>query len=345
MKRMVVSMALAAAILVLGAANAGAQPGSRGITVYSGDGGSKLGVSLQDVTPRLKERKKLAVGDGAYVVSVGEDSPAETAGIEDGDVIVKFDGKEVRDADDLTRAVKRAGTDEQVSVELNRKGEKKTLSVKLRKPRRSNSYSYSYGGGRGFEVVPPTAPTPPRSPRIPRSFRFNFQTSQSVEGMDVQELSKQLAEYFEVPGGRGLLVTEVDRRSAAADAGVKAGDVIVKVNSFSVKDIDDLREGVYEKEKNTVQLEILRKGKSQSVTLKVEEYDEDEGEEDEEDLSFDMGVPSLPHRDHSISRGSFSDANRIFLRELHETLSQVQEQIREKMQRLQVRITKKVLNL
>ena len=63
--------------------------------------GGKLGVTLQDVTRKLAEREKLSVSEGAYVSGVSEESPAEKAGIEEGDVVVSFHGTPITDADDL----------------------------------------------------------------------------------------------------------------------------------------------------------------------------------------------------------------------------------------------------
>jgi S1-C subfamily serine protease len=277
------------------------------------------------------------VNEGAYVSDVAEESPAERAGIEEGDVIVSFAGKPITESDELVRAVKKAPTGEPVEVVLNRAGEKKTLSVKLRKS--SSSYSFSGGGSHGFAVTPPT---PPTMPRAPRAFNFNFVTMQVLEGMQVQKLTKQLAEYFEVPSGRGLLVTSVEKRSPASEAGLKAGDVIVKVNSLAVRDVDELREDLSDKENQTVSLEIVRHGKAQSVSLKVEGDGDEDEDEDDDDVSFNVTIPLLQH---DATRASIGAANKDFLRELHQTLSQMQERIRQKMERLQERISDHVLRM
>jgi membrane-associated protease RseP (regulator of RpoE activity) len=335
----ITAVVIALFALTAAAPDARAQVRSRSYTFTGGGDGTRLGVMLEDVTSRLKSRDKLSGDEGAYVSDVVEESPAEKAGIQEGDVITSIDGKPIKDAQDLTLAVKHASADGAVSIGLNRAGEKKTLSVKLRKQSRSRSYAYSFGGGRRPAGIPPAPPA--------RPFHFNMMMSQTVEGMELQKLSKQLAEYFEVSGGRGLLVTSVEKRSAAADAGLKAGDVIVKVNSSSVKDVETLRDELYDGDKTSAQIEIVRHGKAQSLTLKVEERGDDKEmeEEDDDDASLEMNVPFLPYIDHSSTRHSLSEANRDFLRDLHETLSQMQARIREKMLRLRERITDKALNM
>ena len=121
----------------------------------------------------------------------------------------------------------------------------------------------------------------------------------------------------------------------------------MKVNSSTVRDADDLREEMYEKDKKSVSLDILRKGKTQSVTLKVEarEDDEENWNDEDDDQSYYFGGPALPQATHAAARHALADANKTFLRELHETLSLMNQRIREKMERLHQRISEKVLDL
>jgi uncharacterized protein with von Willebrand factor type A (vWA) domain len=116
--------------------------------------------------------------------------------------------------------------------------------------------------------------------------------------------------------------------------------VIVKVNNSSVRSLDDLHEELYEGEKSSAQVEIVRKGKTQTLNLKVEEWNEED-----DDLSFDVDVPYLPYADEAASRATLSQMNKAFLNELQETLSSMQDRIRQKMLRLQERITEKVLRM
>ena len=245
--------------------------------VYTyGESGKKgyLGVQLEDVTKRLKEKKNLTVDAGAYVQEVVEESPAEKAGIEAGDVITKFDDREIKDSDDLVKAVQRLKPGADVKLELTRKAERKTLTASIERAPRGESYSYN------FRM--PLLATPPRAPRMPHGFTFSM--SNEFDGLEVQDLGKQLAEYFQVPNGRGVLASAVDRASSADRAGIKAGDVIVKVDGETIRDVDDLREAVDRaRDGKGVACEVIRQGKSVSLTWKIER------EDDEDDASL-LGV-------------------------------------------------------
>jgi S1-C subfamily serine protease len=228
-----------------------------------------LGVEIQDVTGRMASEKHLSVKSGAYVGRVEDDSPADKAGIMEGDVIVKLNGMSVEDSDDLVRALERAKPKSDAKLEVVRGDAHKNLTATLGRSPGSYSYSYSYS-------------YPPSMPRMP--FHFNFSMGNDFDGLVVQEMSRQLADYFEVPGHRGLLVTEVEKESGAETAGFKAGDVIVGVGGSDVADLSDLRDALRKAEDDsTVACSVIRKGKSAKITWRVTEMG------DEDDMSGAVG--------------------------------------------------------
>jgi C-terminal processing protease CtpA/Prc len=170
-------------------------------------------------------------------------------------VITKFGERTVYDADDLAKAVKRTVPGTSVPVTLYREGKKKDLTVTIdERPTRKRRAVTWFG----------------RGPRM------MFFSSSSVEGMSLTELNEQLAEYFGAPNKEGVLVQEVDEGSAADKAGFKAGDVILKVGDRDVDEIRDItRELDDYDEGDQVKFELLRKGSAVSLTLQIEE-DEDE---------------------------------------------------------------------
>jgi C-terminal processing protease CtpA/Prc len=209
-----------------------------------------LGVSLQDVTPRLAREEELPVKSGALVQDVAEGSPAEKAGVHEGDVIVSLNGKEIDDGEALVDAVGDLQPGSKADLVIVRKSGKTTLSLTLGKQAsRTRSFSFS---------VPDVPPVP----------RIRIITHQDMLGMSLTALSKQLAEYFEIPKGRGVLVEEVEEDSPAAKAGLKAGDVIVSIDGSTTKDPDDVAEALGDASSTAkVPVDVIRKGKSMTMEL------------------------------------------------------------------------------
>jgi len=213
-----------------------------------------LGVSISDVTKRIAEEQNLKSPDGAYVTSVVDDSPADSIGLKKGDVIVSFAGRQIYDADDLSKSVKRAAPGTTISLGVIRKGEKKTLSVVL------SAYSESEKA----VVV-----------RVPRTRGFHFFSSTGSQGMVLMALNDQLAQYFEVPEGEGVLVQEVKKSSAAEKAGIKAGDVLLRIAGKRVDEASDVPRILGKLDVGAkADIELLRKGSKKTVSLAVEEQEE-----------------------------------------------------------------------
>ena len=88
-------------------------------------------------------------------------------------------------------------------------------------------------------------------------------------------MNEQLGEYFGAPNGRGLLVEQVEKKSAGAKAGFKAGDVITKVNKNSIEELRDLSDAIEDVEEgDKVEVEVLRKGASMTLTVEIEDKDD-----------------------------------------------------------------------
>ncbi len=194
------------------------------------------------------------VEEGALVNEVERKSPADSAGIEEGDVIVEFDGRKIYDADDLSKSVGRAKPGTTVTVVVDRKGAAKTLKVTLGKNPSRISRPFSFSGPGGHVVT--------------------FGKNQAI-GADLHPLKEQLAEYFQVPDGKGVLVESVEKGSAADKAGLKAGDVVVKIGGERIKEMSDVWEALEDfDEGEKVDVEVIRKGSSKKLTVEIVEGDE-----------------------------------------------------------------------
>ncbi len=308
-----------------------------------------LGVSISDVTRSLANRKDLVTNSGAYITDVTSNSPADDAGIEEGDVILKFNGKTIDDSGELTDAVRATKPGTTVDVVVERDKEKKTFKVEIDALKTSNSFSFNWDEDEE-EPFRVQVPKPPRAGAMPRVQVFT--TNSSLYGLKVESLTKQLAEYFEVPGKKGVLVTEVKKSSVADKAGFKAGDVITKVGSSSVWDTDDLRDEFRDADKgDEYAVEVYRKGKSTSLKMK---FDRD-SDEDEDDWSINVvphGGSNTYHYqfrnnedelDHTTAKQreelrqlkrKIHDALKEGLRETHKGLQEMRDELRRELNNL-----------
>ena len=232
-----------------------------------------LGVSIQDITSQMQKAMDLKSRDGALVGEVTEKSPAESAGIKEGDVIVQFAGKDIEDANGLQKAVADSKPESKVPVVVMRKGEKKTIDVVLGKspamkrtmivsPRSSGgAYSFSFGGG-------------------------------NQQGMSLRELNEQIGQYFGVTDGTGVVVWEVEKGSAADKAGVKAGDVISMIGKKKIHSLRDVNRalGIFD-DGEKAEIDVTRKGTRQTLSLEVQDSEENAGNH------FWFNAPPIPkHR-------------------------------------------------
>jgi len=173
-----------------------------------------LGVMIQDVTPALASEFKLKGGNGALVGDVVPKGPADLAGLKDGDVITELNGKPVTDSRHLKLEVARLKPGETVPVNLLRDGRNQTLEVTLKEL--------------------------PGSEQLAHSENSTAEDSEALKGVAVGELDAQARQQFEVPGKVvGALITGVEPGSAAAEAGLKPGDVITEINHRPVRSAED----------------------------------------------------------------------------------------------------------
>lgn len=266
------------------------RPGSREVIVEPMEtarqvlrvlGGSRLGISIADVTAEDVKTKKLPGEAGAVVGDVEDESAASKAGIRRGDVIVEFDGEKVRSESHLRRLVQETPSGRKVGVVVWRDGQRVTLSVQ---PEGGGDDSFSRFSFTPRLEATPRPPRAPRAPAPPRIFRendgdfrvqpfelfrdgFAYSFGGGRLGVTTQTLTSQLAKHF--GAAQGVLVTEVREDSAAAKAGIRAGDVITKVGSAAIDDTGDLQRTVSETS-GEVTIEVIRDRKAQTVKATIE---------------------------------------------------------------------------
>jgi serine protease Do len=264
-----------------------------------------LGVSVQDLDEDLKEALELKSTEGVLVNEVVEDSPAEEAGIKKKDVIIKYKGKKITDAGELTTWVLETKPGEEVRLEIVRGGKKKEPTVTI--GTLPENYSLLNSEDWDFTLGP-------------RSFQFGGKRGYLGVGLD--GLTEQLGSYFGVQDGGGALITEVEEGSPAEKAGLKAGDVIVKIDDQEVEDPGDVIEVVADKkEGDKVAVEVLRDKEKKSFTVEVAER--------ESTLGYLEGLKHLKILD-SPRRGSSADIRiEIDKERLEKELDKLKDELRE----------------
>jgi serine protease Do len=174
-----------------------------------------LGVSLQDLTPELAKALKVNDAKGALVADVPPGSPAEAAGIKNGDVITKFDNQPIENANQLKLRVAATPPDTTVPVEVDRNGETRTLNVTIKERT-------------GKNPIGSENPLPGEN------------QNGALNGVAVANLDNQNRAELRIPAGvQGALITNVDQNSSAYDAGLRPGDVITEINHQPVRNADD----------------------------------------------------------------------------------------------------------
>ena len=197
---------------------------------------SYLGVMVQEITPELEQQLNLSTNSGALVSDVAADGPAGKAGVQRGDVIVAFDGKAVRSARDLPQIVASTPIGQKVAMEVMRRKDKLELQATTQ------------------EMVEDDQNQPPvEGPQI---------------GLALQALNPEIAKHYGLARTKGLLITQVEEGSPAADAGLASGDIIAEAGQRFVADLESFRQIVAEHPKGgTLLLLIDRGGTTTYATL------------------------------------------------------------------------------
>jgi len=227
-----------------------------------------LGVYIRDVSKKLVENNELSVNNGAYVFEVIENSPADKAGINEGDVIVKFNGNDIDDADELSEIVRKNKADSEATIDVVRGKDTKTFTVKLGEFSSSDESNDSdeeeNDDDESAEIC---------MENFAPHAMFSMMEQNEFNGVSIMELNEQLAEFLNVPNNEGVLVSEVEKESDGAKAGFKAGDVITKIGGKNIDEIADLHKQFKKNYGKEINFNIWRKGTSVTLRMEVEDND------------------------------------------------------------------------
>ena len=264
MKKSLVLPALMAAQLMAGQALA--QGSGKNVTILRMSG-PQLGVRLEEVDKAAVTRLRLKEEKGALVAEVVKDSAAEKAGILKDDVILRFQGESVLTAAQLARLVRDVPAGRSVDLDIVRNGAPVKVTATLERAEWKSD-------------APDLPEIADLGKHLPRTFDFKLDENGPMVfspagrgrlGITYTEIEGQLAGYFKSPRENAILVNSVVEGSAAERAGIKAGDLLIKVGGAPIEEASDLREAVSNLDIGKPSpVTVWREGRSLDLSLTVE---------------------------------------------------------------------------
>ncbi len=201
-----------------------------------------LGVAIQDLNENLAKSFGHSGTKGALVGDVMNDSPADTAGLQAGDIVIRLNGQEVEDTNELRNSIAATAPDTQVVLDVVRKGRELALKVKL---------------GELPSKYQPAGDTPSNQPSATQSL-----------GIELEELTPQLAQRLQLESTSGVVVVNVTPGSAAALAGIRPGDIVRKVGDTSIESLKDFHSTLKKSEVSEgIRLVVETKGMKRFIFL------------------------------------------------------------------------------
>ena len=215
----------------------------------SDDGKPWLGVKVRELSDnRLDD---LNLDFGLEVLRVYADSPAEEAGLQEGDILLRLNGKALEDSEDLIESVERADIDDRVNISYLRDGEQKDTDAVLTE----KTFKFST---KHFSWHYPA-----------KKYHYSFRDKNVAWlGVSTSRLTSQLRDYFDVEGRYGVLVTEVVDDSPAEKYGLKAGDIIVAVDNRDIYDPRDLSKVIHHYDPDEkVSIHVIRDKREKTIEV------------------------------------------------------------------------------
>ncbi len=260
-----------------------------------------LGITMQDLGRDMRDALDYH-GAGVLVTRVLDGTAADRAGLRKGDLIVSLNSRDVNSSEELSDRISNMRVGQSVTLRVKRDGDWRTITATLgARDDEGEDRSFSWRSDGDEDEEAPTPPAPPRAPRSPRApsapsaprahvFRvpdgegreeiFNFDDlgnrmilpgiGRGRLGVRIQDMNRDLSEYFEGTNGRGALVMDVVEGSAAERAGLKVGDVIVKIDDESVDDSESLLRALRDEEGPT-SVTVVRKGVTKTLEADLPE--------------------------------------------------------------------------
>ncbi len=325
-----VLVALVAACVVVPAP---ALAGEREIKVVietDDDGGGWLGIGIQELDSKI--RGKLDIDsdvEGILITEIYDDSPAEEAGLEKHDILVSVNGEKGKDLSDFVKLIRANAPGADVEIQVYRDGKMKTVGATLGE--REHTFIWKGLGGleglKGLEALEGLEALKALEHIVIPEIDIGISSwgRRGRLGVYIENVSGDLAEYFEIPGGEGVLVEGVVEDSPAEAAGIMAGDIIYKVDGKTICCTKELVEAIAKMEADEeTPIVLIRKGNEVVVQAVVAESEYDKAMQ-----AYKIHVSDLGDRDVFIRALDSHDLSEEDLDELKAELAELQEELEE----------------
>ncbi|MGB9104011.1 MAG: PDZ domain-containing protein, partial [Terriglobales bacterium] len=277
---------------------------------------SYLGVDIRDVTHDRMAALKLKDARGVEITMVDGDAPAGKAGLKEHDVILSFNGRNLQGSEDLRKLIRDTPPGQTVELGISRDGKPMTIKTQLADRRR-------------VVVVAPRVEI--SRIRIPRIGVPIITTLSRRNGVLVENLTPQLGEVFGVKDGEGVLIRSVEKGSPGEKAGLRAGDVIVRVGNQKVAGTSDWNRLLREQKPGPVQLGIMRDKRQQTLSLTVPERSREPSDALPGMEEFHVNVEDFG-RDMEDYKREMMDLQRL-QPEIERSMREAQEKIQRELER------------
>jgi predicted metalloprotease with PDZ domain len=236
-----------------------------------------LGVDVRDVTGDQFAALKLKEPRGAEIVQVDHDAPAGKAGLREHDVVLRLNGQPIQSEDQIRRMLRESAPGKTIVLVISRDGAEMTVSAQManREEVERQAWEQHLTVPEPQEAQPAQAPETPGNAPAPTSsvwlhgntFIGTILMSPAYTGAMLERMTPQLATFFGVQSGAGLLVRSVDANSPAAQAGMQAGDVVVRADARAVVNTSDWAKALKQSHGHPLAVTVLRDKKEQTLTL------------------------------------------------------------------------------
>jgi serine protease Do len=333
-----IAIAIVAGISVFALGSSTEQAGNGPNVFFYSGGGAYLGVNIQDITADRMASLKLKEERGVEVTMVDQDAPAGKAGLKEHDVILDYHGNRVESEEQLRRMLHETPAGRTITLGISRDGNPMSIKVELAERNKMISQSMR-------TLVFPTGPS--IDINTPDTHVFNMQWGTVYAGylgVQTETLGRQLAEYFGVKEGEGVLVRSVEKGSAAEKAGIKAGDVITKADNEKLSDSSDLRRIItrHRRDGGKLTLGIVRDKREQTIVVDLPARRSNESRVFSWDGTDDADVEIGPEINEQIAlsmeraQKALEQAQKVKMVDVEKAMRDAEKQLRdsEKQQKL-----------